>query len=49
MSWQYVQRRKFQRTLWGKIKLAAWDFYEDFLAFFDIDAGPIPKSWSKGT
>ena len=48
MSWQYVQRKKMQRTAWGSFKLWAWDVFTDWMLFFDIQAGPIPKSWSRG-
>ena len=49
MSWAYVQRAKFHRTLWGRAKLAIWDLWSGLLAWYDIDAGDMPKSWSKGT
>lgn len=49
MSWAYVQRAKFNRTLWGRIKLAVWDVWTGWMAFFDIEVGDMPKSWRKGT
>lgn len=49
MSFAFVQQAKFRRTLWGRTKLAAWDFWTAWMDFFGIDAGEMPKSWSKGT
>lgn len=49
MSRPFVQRQKMQRTAWGACKVLAWDFFTAWMAFFDIQVGPIPKSWSKGT
>jgi hypothetical protein len=49
MSFAFVQQAKFRRTLLGRVKLAAWDFWTAFLAWYDIDAGEMPKSWRKGT
>lgn len=49
MSWAFVQRAKFRRTLWGRIKLAIWGAWTGFCAWYDIDAGEMPASWRKGT
>ncbi|HRV31551.1 MAG TPA: hypothetical protein P5169_07545 [Kiritimatiellia bacterium] len=45
MKFEFLQRAKMRRTLWGKIKLFVWDFYSGWMAFFGIDAGEIPVSW----
>lgn len=49
MSFAFVQLAKFNRTLLGRTKLALWDFWTAWMNFFEIDAGEMPKSWSKGT
>ena len=49
MSWDYVQREKFHRSLWGRTKLAIWDFWTAWMDFFGINAGEMPSSWRKGT
>ena len=49
MSFAFVQRATFLRTRWGQTKLALWDFWTAWMAWFCIEVGDIPKSWSKGT
>lgn len=49
MSFAFVQREKMRRTPFGKIKILVWDLWTGFLAWYDIDAGPMPASWRKGT
>jgi len=47
MSFQYVQRRRMQRTVWGSLRLWAWDFLSGLLLFFEIELGPLPAKWRK--
>ena len=49
MSFAFVQRQKMMRRPWGAFKVWVWDLWTSFLAWYDIDAGEMPKSWSKGT
>lgn len=45
MSFQFVERQKMQRTVWGSAKVRLWDFLAGLLAFFEIELGQMPEKW----
>ncbi len=49
MSWEYVRRAGLRKSAWGSLKVWIWDLWSALLAWYDIDAGPMPKSWRTGS
>lgn len=45
MSFAHIEQAKLRATPFGALKIWLWNQWTTVLAWYDIQAGEMPKSW----